>query len=74
MLLKVLVYNPQVNVLQTIMEAVDTELTHLNISEQLRANSSFMKIMATLFHYGNQAMNAAQLVIAVRALNLLPLR
>ncbi|GAA5815476.1 hypothetical protein MFLAVUS_008988 [Mucor flavus] len=56
------------------METVDTELTQLNISEQLRANSSFMKIMATLFHYGNQAMNAAQLVIAVRALNLLPLR
>jgi hypothetical protein len=53
---------------------VDTELTHLNISDQLRANSSFMKIMATLFHYGNQAMNAAQLVIAVRTLNLLPLR
>ncbi|KAG2199821.1 hypothetical protein INT47_009434 [Mucor saturninus] len=56
------------------MEPVDTELTQLNISEQLRANSSFMKIMATLFHYGNQSMNAAQLVIAVRALNLLPLR
>jgi hypothetical protein len=53
---------------------VDTELTQLKISEQLRANSSFMKIMATLFHYGNQAMNAAQLVVAVRALNLLPLR
>ncbi|RCH83283.1 hypothetical protein CU098_004644, partial [Rhizopus stolonifer] len=53
---------------------VDTELTHLNIADSLRANSSFMKIMATLFHYGNQAMNAAQLVIAVRALNLLPLR
>ena len=56
------------------MDSVDTELIQLNISEQLRANSSFMKIMATLFHYGNQSMNAAQLVIAVRALNLLPLR
>lgn len=53
---------------------VDTELSQLNISDQLRANSSFMKIMATLFHYGNQAMNAAQLVVAVRTLNLLPLR
>jgi hypothetical protein len=58
----------------TQMAVVDTELTQLHISEQLRANSSFMKIMATLFHYGNQAMNAAQLVVAVRALNLLPLR
>ncbi|KAI9318600.1 hypothetical protein BX666DRAFT_2026039 [Dichotomocladium elegans] len=56
------------------MEGVDTELKDLNICDQLRANSSFMKIMATLFHYGNQSMNAAQLVIAVRALNLLPLR
>ncbi|KAI9497365.1 hypothetical protein BDB00DRAFT_621041 [Zychaea mexicana] len=53
---------------------VDTELKHLNICDQLRANSSFMKVLATLFHYGNQSMNAAQLVIAVRALNLLPLR
>jgi len=33
-----------------------------------------MKIMATLFYYGNVSMNAAQLVVAVRALNLLPLR
>ena len=56
------------------MENVDTELKDLNICDQLRANSSFMKVMATLFHYGNQSMNAAQLVIAVRALNLLPLR
>ncbi|KAI7906740.1 phosphatase 2C-like domain-containing protein [Cokeromyces recurvatus] len=53
---------------------IDTELAQLNICDQLRANSSFMKVMATLFHYGNQAMNAAQLVIAVRTLNLLPLR
>ncbi|KAI9472019.1 MAG: hypothetical protein EXX96DRAFT_344286 [Benjaminiella poitrasii] len=61
---------------ETAMETpiVDTELAQLNIRDQLRANSSFMKVMATLFHYGNQAMNAAQLVIAVRALNLLPLR
>ncbi|KAI9266834.1 hypothetical protein BDA99DRAFT_558871 [Phascolomyces articulosus] len=56
------------------MDTVDTELKDLNICDQLRANSSFMKVMATLFHYGNQSMNAAQLVIAVRALNLLPLR
>ncbi|KAI8146143.1 hypothetical protein BJV82DRAFT_406980 [Fennellomyces sp. T-0311] len=56
------------------MDGIDTELKDLNICDQLRANSSFMKIMATLFHYGNQSMNAAQLVIAVRALNLLPLR
>lgn len=56
------------------MTSVDTELKELNICDQLRGNSSFMKIMATLFHYGNQAMNAAQLVIAVRALDLLPLR
>ncbi|KAI9289090.1 phosphatase 2C-like domain-containing protein [Umbelopsis sp. AD052] len=53
---------------------VDTELVQLELSPQLRANSSFMKIMATLFYYGNSAMNAAQLVVAVRALNLLPLR
>lgn len=53
---------------------VDTELLQLNISDQLRANSSFMKVMATLFHFGNQAMNAAQLVVAVRTLDLLPLR
>lgn len=53
---------------------VDTELKQLNICDQLRANSSFMKIMATLFHYGNQSMNAAQLVTAVRALDLLALR
>ena len=54
--------------------SVDTDLAQLNLADSLRANSSFMKVMATLFHYGNQAMNAAQLVIAVRALNLLPLR
>jgi hypothetical protein len=53
---------------------IDTELVQLEISPQLRANSSFMKIMATLFYYGNVSMNAAQLVVAVRALNLLPLR
>ncbi|RCH97733.1 hypothetical protein CU097_012680 [Rhizopus azygosporus] len=53
---------------------VDTELTQLNIPEDLRTNSSFMKVMATLFHYGNQSMNATQLVVAIRALNLLPLR
>ncbi|KAG1052269.1 hypothetical protein G6F43_005578 [Rhizopus delemar] len=53
---------------------VDTELAQLNIPEDLRANSSFMKVMSTLFHYGNQSMNATQLVIAIRALNLLPLR
>lgn len=56
------------------MSDVDTELTQLELAPQLRANSSFMKIMATLFYYGNAAMNAAQLVVAVRALNLLPLR
>ncbi|RCH94720.1 hypothetical protein CU097_013252 [Rhizopus azygosporus] len=53
---------------------VDTELAQLNIPEDLRTNSSFMKVMATLFHYGNQSMNATQLVVAIRALNLLPLR
>ncbi|KAI8994553.1 phosphatase 2C-like domain-containing protein [Pilobolus umbonatus] len=56
------------------MENIDTELAQLNICEPLRANSSFMKVIAALFHYGNQSMNAAQLVIAVRTLNLLPLR
>jgi hypothetical protein len=56
------------------MDAVDTELSQLNLSEQLRANSSFMKIIATLFHYGNQSMSAAQLVSAVRTLDLLQLR
>ncbi|KAG0171041.1 hypothetical protein DFQ28_008981 [Apophysomyces sp. BC1034] len=56
------------------MQSVDTELRQLNLSDQLRGNSSFMKVMATLFHYGNQPMNAAQLVVAVRALDLLPLR
>ncbi|ORX59561.1 hypothetical protein DM01DRAFT_1333025 [Hesseltinella vesiculosa] len=56
------------------MESVDTELGQLNLCDQLRSNSSFMKLMATLFHYGNQPMGAAQLVIAVRALELLPLR
>ncbi|KAG1057292.1 hypothetical protein G6F43_000867 [Rhizopus delemar] len=54
--------------------AVDTRLTQLNIPEDLRANSSFMKVLATLFHYGNQSMNAVQLVVAIRALNLLALR
>ncbi|KAG0768667.1 hypothetical protein G6F33_002520 [Rhizopus arrhizus] len=54
--------------------AVDTRLTQLNIPEDLRANSSFMKVLATLFHYGNQSMNAVQLVVAVRTLNLLALR
>ncbi|KAF7724868.1 hypothetical protein EC973_000581 [Apophysomyces ossiformis] len=56
------------------MQSVDTELRQLNLSDQLRGNSSFMKVMATLFHYGNQPLNAAQLVVAVRALDLLPLR
>ncbi|KAI8391690.1 uncharacterized protein BYT42DRAFT_509844 [Radiomyces spectabilis] len=56
------------------MVSIDTELTQLNLCDQLRANSSFMKVIATIFHYGNQSMNAAQLVIAVRALDLLPLR
>ncbi|KAI8877814.1 protein serine/threonine phosphatase 2C [Backusella circina FSU 941] len=56
------------------MDSVDTELSQLNLSEQLRANSSFMKIIATLFHYGNQSMSAAQLVSAVRTLDLLQLR
>ncbi|KAL0074050.1 phosphatase 2C-like domain-containing protein [Phycomyces blakesleeanus] len=55
-------------------ETVDTELLQLNISEEMRGISAFMKVMATLFHYGNQPMNAAQLVGAVRALDLLPLR
>ncbi|KAI9262082.1 phosphatase 2C-like domain-containing protein [Sporodiniella umbellata] len=54
--------------------AVDTELSQLNIPDDLRGNSSFMKVMTTLFHYGNQSMNATQLVIAIRALNLLALR
>ncbi|KAL0087847.1 hypothetical protein J3Q64DRAFT_1809114 [Phycomyces blakesleeanus] len=54
-------------------ETVDTELLQLNISEEMRGISAFMKVMATLFHYGNQPMNAAQLVGAVRALDLLPL-
>ncbi|KAG1470631.1 hypothetical protein G6F56_002566 [Rhizopus delemar] len=53
---------------------VDTELLQLNIPVDLRGNSSFMKVMTTLFHYGNQPMNATQLVIAIRALNLLALR
>ncbi|KAI8338579.1 hypothetical protein BC941DRAFT_512705 [Chlamydoabsidia padenii] len=56
------------------MTEIDTELTHFNLCDQLRANSSFMKVMATLFYYGNQTMSAAQLVTAVRALELLPLR
>ncbi|KAI8072917.1 hypothetical protein BC940DRAFT_316370 [Gongronella butleri] len=56
------------------MDSIDTELAQLALCDQLRANSSFMKVMATLFHYGNQPMNAAQLVIAVRTLQLLPLR
>ncbi|ORZ18519.1 hypothetical protein BCR42DRAFT_411064 [Absidia repens] len=56
------------------MGSVDIELSQLNICDQLRANSSFMKVMATLFYYGNQTMNAPQLVTAVRALELLPLR
>ncbi|KAI9023766.1 hypothetical protein CLU79DRAFT_827323 [Phycomyces nitens] len=55
-------------------ETVDTELLQLNITEEMRGISAFMKVMATLFHYGNQPMNAAQLVGAVRALDLLPLR
>lgn len=56
------------------MDSIDTELTHLNLCDQLRSTSSFMKVMATLYYYGNQTMNAAQLVVAVRALDLLPLR
>ncbi|KAF7721444.1 hypothetical protein EC973_004668 [Apophysomyces ossiformis] len=55
-------------------DAIDIDLSQLQIHEQLRANASFMKIMATLFHYGNPSMNAAQLVAAVRTLNLLALR
>ncbi|KAG0163574.1 hypothetical protein DFQ30_011344 [Apophysomyces sp. BC1015] len=56
------------------METIDIELPQLKIHEQLRANTSFMKVMAALFHYGNASMNAGQLVAAVRALNLLVLR
>ncbi|SAL96974.1 hypothetical protein [Absidia glauca] len=56
------------------MKEIDIALTQFDLCDQLRANSSFMKVMATLFYYGNQTMSAAQLVIAVRALELLPLR
>jgi hypothetical protein len=57
-----------------VMKEIDIALTQFDLCDQLRANSSFMKVMATLFYYGNQTMSAAQLVIAVRALELLPLR
>ncbi|KAI8643083.1 phosphatase 2C-like domain-containing protein [Parasitella parasitica] len=55
-------------------EPLDTELKGLNICDQLRANSSFMKVAATIFYYGNQALTAGEIVNCVRALELLPLR
>ncbi|KAI9025233.1 phosphatase 2C-like domain-containing protein [Phycomyces nitens] len=53
---------------------IDTELSQLQISDTLRKNASFMKIMAALFYHGNQPMSAAQLVVAVRNMNLLALK
>ncbi|CEP17450.1 hypothetical protein [Parasitella parasitica] len=55
-------------------EPLDIELKGLNIGEQLRANKSFMKVAATIFYYGNQALTAGEIVNCVRSLELLPLR
>lgn len=55
-------------------ESIDLELKDLNIDAMLRANKSFMRLAATIFHYGNQSLSAAQLVNCVRSLGLLPLR
>ncbi|KAL0093506.1 phosphatase 2C-like domain-containing protein [Phycomyces blakesleeanus] len=53
---------------------IDTELSQLQISDTLRKNASFMKIIAALFYHGNQPMSAAQLVMAVRSMKLLALK
>lgn len=55
-------------------ESIDLELKDLNIHDILRANKSFMRVAATIFHYGNQSLSAAQIVNCVRSLELLPLR
>ncbi|GAN10712.1 hypothetical protein MAM1_0389d10257 [Mucor ambiguus] len=55
-------------------ESIDLELKDLNIDAMLRANKSFMRLVATIFHYGNQSLSATQLVNCVRSLELLPLR
>lgn len=55
-------------------ETIDIELKDLNIDDHLRANTTFMKVAATIFHYGNQPLTAGQIVNCVRSFELLPLR
>ncbi|KAG1444176.1 hypothetical protein G6F56_010405 [Rhizopus delemar] len=56
------------------MSKVDTELSQLNIPAVLRANAAFMKILIVLFHYGNQSMDANQLVLGIETLKLLQIK
>ncbi|KAI9263040.1 phosphatase 2C-like domain-containing protein [Sporodiniella umbellata] len=56
------------------MSKVDVELSQLNIPAVLRANAALMKILVVLFHYGNQAMDAKQLVLGIENLKLLELK
>lgn len=55
-------------------ETIDIELKDLNINDRLRANTTFMKVAATIFYYGNQPLTAGQIVNCVRSFGLLPLR
>lgn len=55
-------------------DSIDLELKDLNIDATLRANKSFMRLAAAMFHYGNPSLCAGQLVNCVRSLALLPLR
>lgn len=55
-------------------QTIDIELKDLNINDHLRANTTFMKVAAIIFHYGNQPLTAGQIVNCVRSFELLPLR
>ncbi|OZJ01625.1 hypothetical protein BZG36_05601, partial [Bifiguratus adelaidae] len=53
---------------------VDVELAQFNLLPQQRSNTAFMKVLATLFYYGNSKATAHELVHWIRVLDLLPLR
>ncbi|RUS15001.1 hypothetical protein BC937DRAFT_93041, partial [Endogone sp. FLAS-F59071] len=56
------------------MPELDLDLPQLNLLPELRANSSFMKIIAALFYHANRQMTAHDLVDVIKELDLLPLR